>query len=132
MPSEHRERVAIIQERGYAPKALVRDIVLNQLSQFLWLVASLVVILLLCRFTLHLAGANPGNGFVAIIYGLTAPLTYLFQDIVRSPQLANGGVVDIPVMFAIPTHVFVIWIVVTFLRIILSDTYSMRNLIIQN
>jgi len=47
-------------------------------TQIVWYLISLLEILLAFRFTLKLAGANPGAGFTNFIYAVTWPFTAPF------------------------------------------------------
>jgi len=51
------------------------------ISQVIWFVAGIILILLALRFIFALLGANPGNGFVNFIYSSSHPFVAPFFGI---------------------------------------------------
>lgn len=54
------------------------------------LVFTVIEVLLLIRFTGKLLGANPDQGFVSMIYGITEPLVAPFRGIFTQPEGTAG------------------------------------------
>ena len=54
------------------------------------LVFTVIEVLLLIRFTGKLLGANPDQGFVSMIYGVTEPLVAPFRGIFTQPEGTAG------------------------------------------
>src|SRR5919201_1599317 len=72
------------QRRGSASKA----------RQAIYLLVGIIEGLIAIRFILRLLGANPGAGFAAFVYGLTAPLLGPFVGLFGTPQY-NGSVLEL-------------------------------------
>lgn len=58
-------------------------------TQVVWYLFSLLDILLLFRFVLKFAGANPAAGFTSFIYGVTWPFATPFIAVFRSPTVGD-------------------------------------------
>jgi len=56
-------------------------------------VAGLIELVLVLRFVFRLLGANPANGFVSWIYGVSHPLVTPFVGIFGQPVIPSGVVV---------------------------------------
>ena len=74
---------------------------------------------LLLRFLLKLIGANPGNPFAILIYGLTEPFTFLFSTLVNNPA-AGGFVVEVTTLIAMLFYWLLAWGIVRFLWLMFS------------
>jgi uncharacterized protein YggT (Ycf19 family) len=59
----------------------------RRIQQVIGFIVGIIAVLLSIRFVLLLLGANPGSGFVQLIYSLTWPLTAPFQGIFGQPEL---------------------------------------------
>ena len=51
------------------------------MGAIIYMIFGLIVALVGLRFLFRLLGANPGNGFVSLIYGLSGPLVAPFAGI---------------------------------------------------
>jgi YggT family protein len=86
------------------------------IHRLLYFVLDVICGLLIIRFILRLAGANPGTGFVNFIYALTNPLVAPFRGIF--PGISTGpGVVDWAALMAIIVYVLVIWLLLRLVRL---------------
>jgi hypothetical protein len=71
--------------------------------------------------------ASPANGFVNLMYSVTDVLVAPFVGIVGTPALANGGVIDMPSIFAIVVYGLITAGIVTLFRILFSSTRGSRQ-----
>jgi uncharacterized protein YggT (Ycf19 family) len=64
----------------------------RRIQRVISFVVGTLVVLLAIRFVLLLLGANPASAFVALMYGLTQPLTAPFQGIFGEPTVGASVV----------------------------------------
>lgn len=103
-PTDRVERVERVTAPAAAPAGQVN--VNTGGGQPVWTVTRVVVLLftvleivLLVRFIMKFAAANPDQPLVSALYGVTEPLVRPFQGIF--PAVTSPVVVDIPALFAI-------------------------------
>ena len=92
------------------------------LGQFLrvgWFFLGLLEGLLGLRFALALLGANPTNGFAALVYAITWPFVAPFQTLFGVPS-AGGSVLETYTLMAMIVLVFVWWILMRFIGVLLN------------
>ena len=114
--AEHVEAVATdpyAQRRGSASKA----------RQAIYLLFGIIEGLIAIRFILRLLGANPGAGFAAFIYGLTAPLLAPFVGLFGTPQY-NGSVLELHSVVAIIVYALLAWVLAKLAWLLLGETRS--------
>lgn len=58
----------------------------HRTAQTVKAVFGVVILLIGLRFVMMLFGANPDAAFTRIVYGITAPLVFLFQEVFPDPQ----------------------------------------------
>jgi hypothetical protein len=58
----------------------------HRTAQIIRAVTGVVVLLIGLRFVLLLLGANPDAAFTRLLYGITAPLVFPFQEVFPDPQ----------------------------------------------
>jgi YggT family protein len=68
-------------------------------------------LLLLLRVLLHLIGANPANGFAAIVNGLSFPFVVLFSNLVQNPALSTTATLEITTIIAMVVYAILAWLV---------------------
>jgi uncharacterized protein YggT (Ycf19 family) len=68
-------------------------------AQVVRAVFRVVVLLIALRFVLLLLGANPDAAFARILYGITTPLVFLFQEVFPDPQ-RPGSMVEVASLLA--------------------------------
>ena len=82
------------------------------LSNIVWYIAGVILALLVIRFVLKLAGANPSSGFVEFIYGVSGIFVAPFTGIFSTPT-AEGDVVrsvfETATVVAIIVYALVAW-----------------------
>jgi uncharacterized protein YggT (Ycf19 family) len=97
-----------------------RNVLVSRISQLLWFVATVVVLIIAFRFVLLLLAANPNNDFSAFILRISDPLVAPFAGILASPRLAGGAVIELASVFAIVVYLLVAWGVVTLFRLLFA------------
>lgn len=134
MTLERNEHVQVIEGDGYARRQRVVEykpeaqaIFVSRFTKFMWLVASILTALITFRFVLKMLAANPTNGFVDLMYKLTDVLVMPFIGIVGTPALGNGGVIDMPSVFAIVVYGLITAAIVTLFRILFASTSGSRQ-----
>ena len=78
------------------------------------LVFTVIEVLLLIRFIGKLLGANPNQGFVSLIYGITEPLVAPFRGIFTQPE--GTAMFEIASLLSIIFFVLVAALVVAMVR----------------
>ena len=97
------------------------------LDQFLrigWFFVCLVEGLLALRFALALLGANPNNGFAAMIYGVSWPFVAPFRTLFGVPA-GGGAILETYTLMAMLVVVFVWWIAIRFIGMLMNRSVDM-------
>jgi uncharacterized protein YggT (Ycf19 family) len=82
----------------------------NVMSQVIWFVAGLILLLLAFRFILSLLGANPANSFANFIYNASHPFVAPFFGLFRYNNYQLGvSRFEIYTLFAILVYAAVAW-----------------------
>lgn len=129
MAQEERERIQVIRGNGVEQKRRVvesapsmRQVLVSRFIKFLWLIASVIVVLLATRFVFVLINANPATDFVQLISRLTNGLVAPFNGIVNTPGI------DVPALIAILVIMTVFWLITTLVRLLFSDTQRVKRM----
>ncbi|MAU13526.1 MAG: hypothetical protein CL607_27155 [Anaerolineaceae bacterium] len=132
MNIENQRDVEVVDRDGYARRqrvteyrASTRNIVINRISQLLWLIYGLVAILLTFRFVFRLVGADPSS-FVALIYNVTNPLVAPFAGAFAQTEAAGF---DAGAVLAIIVYGIIVWAVVSLLHILLKESGGVRRVV---
>jgi hypothetical protein len=72
--------------------------------------------LLLIRWLLKFAGANPASPFAALVYGVTAPLTALFDNLFPNPR-SGAQVIEVTTLVAMLFYILLFWAIAQLLRL---------------
>ncbi|MCL5411841.1 MAG: YggT family protein [Patescibacteria group bacterium] len=96
------------------------DNIVDNVSQGIYFLFSILEGLLILRFILKLSAANPYNNFVGWIYSTTYPLVAIFEGVFPSPS-ADGATIEIPSLVAMVILILVIYAIVGFLKIANSN-----------
>ena len=134
MSTEHREQVRVVKDDDFARKQKIvehrpstQSVVLSRVSQLIWLVIAIVMILIAFRFAFFLLAVNPANSFASAIYAVTDVLVAPFMTLLNTPSFENGSAVDLASVFAMIVYPLVGWAIVQFLRILFADTRGVRR-----
>ena len=84
--------------------------------QVVWYVISVIEVLLLLRIIFRLLSANPGSGFVSLIYSLSSIFVIPFSAIFPSPAEGNY-VLDTPAIIAFGMYPVLAYLLVKFLQL---------------
>jgi hypothetical protein len=76
--------------------------------QVVWYILGLIEVILAFRVLLRFIGANPNSGFVALIYGISAPFALPFRGIVRASS-AGTSVLEWTTLIAMLVYVIIAW-----------------------
>ena len=102
------------------PATVVQPVVMPaydpRAERIVWLVTAVVDVLLAMRFIFKLLGASTQSAFVALLYGLTAPLAAPFQGMFGSPAQA-GSVLEPASLVALIIYALIGWAIVSLIRI---------------
>ena len=102
------------------PATVVQPVVMPaydpRAERIVWLVTAVVDVLLAMRFIFKLLGASTQSAFVALLYGLTAPLAAPFQGMFGSPAQA-GSVLEPASLVALIIYALIGWGIVSLIRI---------------
>lgn len=128
MAQEKRERIEVIRSGGLEQKQRVvesapstRQVFVARFIRFLWVIASIVVVLLATRFIFVLIGANPDTEFVRLIYRATDGIVMPFNGIVNTPGI------DVPALIAMFFTVAIFWLITTVFRLLFGDTRRIKH-----
>ena len=93
-------------------------------NSVVWFIAGLIIVVLAIRFVLAMAGADPGTGFVNLIYGLSAPFRAPFAGIFGQPFTYDGAAVTARLEFedlvAMVVYALVAWGITKILALMLG------------
>ena len=134
MATEHKEEVRVVRDEGFERRQRVvehtpstRRLVVSRISQFVWLIVAVIVVLLAFRFALMLLAANPSNGFASVIYNVTNVLVAPFATLLQTPVFEGGSVVDVASIVAMVVYILVAWVFLQLFRILFDDTGGFRR-----
>ena len=106
------EEVGTPEERGFLT-----------VNRVIYFILGVIEVLLLLRFILKLAGANPASGFVDLVYVLTAPLLGPFNGIFSTATndgLETTSVFEPAVIIAMIIYALVAWGISYLLSLLLT------------
>ncbi len=110
-----------VEEVTYDPYA-ERRYGVYKAQQVLYLILVVIEGLIIIRFALRLFAANPGAGFAAFIYGLTAPLVAPFVGLFPTPAATNGSVLELYSLVALVVYPLVFWVIVRLIWLAFGET----------
>jgi YggT family protein len=97
---------------------------LGQLIRVAWFFVGLIEGLLALRFALALLGANPTNGFAALVYGISWPFVAPFRTLFGVPAAA-GSVLETYTLMAMVVIVFAWWIAIRLIGVLMNRSVDM-------
>lgn len=71
------------------------------------------------RFMLKLMAANPANPFASLIYTITSPFLWMFQDLTRTPAF-EGIEIEFFSLIAIAVYALLGWVIIQLLWILFA------------
>ena len=132
-PVDRREEVRVDQEGGYVRKErVIRDAgaerrqSLNRVSQLIWLIFGVIIVLIAIRVVLRLIVANPANTFADVIYNITNLFLNPFFGLTGTPTTTNGMALEVSSLIAIAVYALAAWLIVTLVRVLFSKSVARR------
>jgi hypothetical protein len=122
-PDVQVERERIVERNEVTTNPVVRSDIdqrrydLARLTQFIYLLTTVLEVFLAIRFTLKLIAANPAAGFAQFIYGMTDVFLVPFSGLTATPSAA-GAVLEIPTIIAMIVYAFLAWGIVRIIWIL--------------
>jgi hypothetical protein len=105
-PFWHRNQAVVDDGAAAEPVAYRPSIV----SQVIWFVGGVVLILLAFRFVLSLLGANPSNSFANFIYDASQPLVAPFFNLFNYNVVDLGATrFELYTLFAMAVYAAITW-----------------------
>jgi YggT family protein len=119
MPSlERQDQVSIDEKGGYQHRRrIVRDVsaerrqLLRKVSQFIWLLFTVLEILLGLRVILRLIAADPSNSFANFIYHLSNPFLQPFFGLTNN-LVVESVVLEVPSIIAMFAYALLGWLII--------------------
>jgi len=71
------------------------------------------------RFMLKLMAANPANPFASLVYFVTTPFLWMFQDLTRTPTF-EGIEIEFFALIAIMVYALIGWVITQLMWILFS------------
>jgi hypothetical protein len=119
-----RRSVPVVGTTEYTDVGYSSQPSLGQVLRVTWFFVALIEGLLGLRFALALLGANPNNGFAALVYGLTWPFVAPFRTLFGVPA-AGATVLETYTLVAMLAIVFVWWIGVRLIGVLMNRSVDM-------
>jgi uncharacterized membrane protein len=119
MPTvEHEDKVSVDEVGGYQRRRrVVRDVaserrlLLQKVTQFIWLLFTVLELLIGLRVVLKLIAADPNNSFANFIYRVTGVFLQPFFGLTTTPA-AQGMVLEVPSIIAMFAYALLGWLIV--------------------
>lgn len=104
MATSHGERVQEVRER---PDPVVGPSVF--IARLVFFIFGVIIAFIALRFILLLLGANEGNAFVDLVYGISGALVAPFYGIFGNTPQFGASVVDVSSIVAIIVYALIAW-----------------------
>jgi hypothetical protein len=115
-PIDRREHVhvdatstGVVEQRVVHDPAAEERLVLERVTQFIWLIAAVLELAILIRVFLKLLAANPNSPFAQLIYGVTDLFLFPFFGLTATPTI-GGAVLEIPALIAMFVYFIAFWV----------------------
>lgn len=100
---------AVREQRVVHDPAVEERLVLERVTQFIWLIAAVLELLILMRVFLKLMAANPNSPFAQMIYGLTDLFLFPFFGLTATPTI-EGAVLEFSSLIAMFVYFVAFWV----------------------
>jgi YggT family protein len=125
MPTlERQDKIEIDEAPGYQRRRrVIRDVgaqqkqTLSKISQFIWLLFSVLEMLIGLRVILKLVAADPNNVFANFIYHVTSPFLQPFFGLMPTPT-AEGMVLETSSIVAMLAYALLAWFIIRLIWLI--------------
>ncbi len=115
-----RGRELAVAERERAIAAANHNAAVARLVRIIDFIFGVLEVLLALRIILHALGANPGNPFADLVYGLTNPFVALFATLFTNPAVGRTAVLELTTIVAMIVYAILAWIIGRILWLVLS------------
>ncbi len=117
-----RERVneLALEERQRAIAAANQNAAVARIIRIIDFIFGVLEVLLALRVVLHALGANPGNPFADLVYGITNPFVVLFSTLFVNPVIGRTAVLELTTIVAMIVYAILAWIIGRVLWLLLS------------
>jgi hypothetical protein len=99
----------VVEQRIVHDPAAEERLVLNRVTQFIWLIAAILELAILIRVFLKLLAANPNSPFAQLLYGVTDLFLLPFFGLTATPAI-GGSVFEIPALIAMFVYFIAFWV----------------------
>lgn len=115
-PTDRHEHVRVdatpagVQEQKVVHDEAVRErLILERVTQFIWLVAAVLELLILMRVFLKLMAANPNSPFALMVYSISDLFLFPFFGMTATPAI-DGSVFEISSLIAMFVYFIAFWV----------------------
>ena len=115
-----RSRELAVAEQQRAIAAANQNAAVARLVRIIDFIFGVLEVLLALRIVFHALGANPGNPFADLIYGLTSPFVALFSTLFVNPVIGRSAVLELTTIVAMIVYAILAWIIGRILWLVLS------------
>jgi YggT family protein len=109
-----------VEEQQRAVVAANQNSAVARVIRIVYFLFGVLEVLLGLRVVLRLLGANTGNAFADIVYGITQPFIALFANLFANPALAGNNVLEMTTIAAMVVYAILAWIIGRLLWLTLS------------
>lgn len=121
-----RDGKSIKRERVVEHKRSIYQVIVQRITQLLWLTTAIIVSLIAIRFSLKLLAANPDAAFARAIYQVTESLVSPFTGLLESPTFEGGAILEVASIFALIVYLMVALMLITLFQILFSAPKQLR------
>jgi uncharacterized membrane protein len=132
-PVDRREVVREDRAPGYVRRERVikdanaeRELTLDRVAQFIWLVFGIIIGLIGLRVLLRLIVANPANTFADFIYYLTGIFLGPFFGLTNTPTTTDGIALEISSLIAMVVYALVAYVLVKLVYVLFSKSSARK------
>ncbi len=132
-PVDRREVVHEDRAPGYVRRQRVirdasaeRELTLDRIAQFIWLVFGVIIGLIGLRVLLRLIVANPANTFADFIYDVTGIFLRPFFGLTSTPTTTDGMALEISSLIAMIVYALVAYIIVKLIYVLFSKSSARK------
>jgi uncharacterized membrane protein len=132
-PVDRREVVREDRAPGYVRRQRIirdasaeRELALDRVAQFIWLVFGIIIGLIGLRVVLRLIVANPANTFADFIYDVTNIFLGPFFGLTNTPTTTDGIALEISSLIAMVVYALVAYIIVKLIYVLFSKSSARK------
>ncbi len=115
-----RGRELALEERRRAIAAANQNAAVARMIRIIDFIFGVLEVLLALRIVLRALGANPGNAFADLVYGITSPFVALFSTLFINPVIGRTAVLELTTIVAMIVYAILAWIIGRVLWLLLS------------